>query len=426
VKFFIRTYGCAFNRADSDALAFSLKEHGHEQRNSEDSADLIIVNSCGVKEATEQKILFELSRLEKIGKKLIVTGCLAQATPKLVEKAAPSASVIGTFATALLPEFAERVLAGEKIVFLKKGERLLPKGVVDGKICRLQISQGCLGNCSFCQTKLARGRLVSYPIRHLVSEAKKAVRKGAVEIQLCSQDCACYGFDFVPKQDLATLLKGLTAIPGNFRIRIGMGNPEHFSKILPRLLEAMMSEKIYKFLHIPLQAGSNAVLKEMKRNYSVAEFKSLVKKIRNAFPRITLETDMIVGFPTENEADFKESMNSLWEIKFDVVNVSKFSSRPRTLAFGFKKLPNKAVKSRSSEMSSLCARVSSERNKELFGETLECVIVEKGKKGMQARSQEYKPVILASGKLGEFVAAKIVSSKAACLFGRKQLKQRQE
>ncbi|MBI5036670.1 MiaB/RimO family radical SAM methylthiotransferase, partial [Candidatus Micrarchaeota archaeon] len=296
MKIHLRTFGCTYNMADSDALKEKLSLAGHEFVQ-EKEADIVIFNTCSVKDATEQKAL-HLIKKEK--KPLVVTGCLA-ASPEKIGKANASASVVGTFSQDKIADAVEAAAKGERAKFLGKTGRLENALSVSGLIGRIRISTGCLGACAYCQTKLARGNLESFPIKNLRFLAEQTVAHGAKEIQLTSQDCACYGLDI--GESLPPLVNAISSIEGDFRVRVGMGNPDHFKRFFPSFLDAVSSEKVYNFAHIPVQSGSDHVLRQMSRAYTSDDFTSLVSDFRKKFPDGMVATDVIVGYPTETGAD---------------------------------------------------------------------------------------------------------------------------
>jgi len=317
MKLFIKTYGCQANINDSEILAGKLQEQGNEIVFNEREADKIIVNTCSVKNKTQSKILHYIK--QHADKKIIIGGCL----PKTLDlkKQFPSINLIDTINTSKL-----------NLPIMRKNK----------SVAIIQISQGCLNFCTFCATKPARGELKSYRIGDIKREVEKAVEGGCKIIYLTSQDNGCYGFD--KNTNLAKLLNILTKVNGNYKIRVGMANPQHIKKIKKELIKSMENEKIQKFLHIPVQSGSDKVLKNMKRGHTAEDFVLIAKEFRKAFPRkkfkdSTIATDIIVGYPTETDADFQDTLDLIKEIKPEVLNISAFSSRPRTKASKLKQLP---------------------------------------------------------------------------------------
>ena len=414
---FIRTYGCTFNQSDSDAIAGVLSSAGYPLADSEEAAGVILLNTCTVKGATEQKTIDKIKKLVAAKKKLVIAGCIPEANRQLVRKYAPNAPLLGTRSLSHAADAVKAAIEGKRADFFTEEEDKfsLPRAH-SSVIARIPLAEGCLGACTYCQTKLARGNLHSYSPDAIVKEVRQCVRKGCKEIQLTAQDTGAYGVDI--KTNLAELLPKISEIPGDFRVRVGMMNPEHAKRILPQLLRAFSSPKIYKFAHIPVQSGSDKVLKDMRRSYSAADFFSVIKAFRKAFPAITLATDIIVGYPTETETDFNKTLKLLKQVKFDTVNVSKFTPRPFTPAAKLKQLPNQEVKRRSTEAAALCRKISFEKNRKLVGKTFRVLITEKQPKGFSGRTGEYRQVALKNAKAAGFVSAKITGATAAYLLGR--------
>jgi len=272
----------------------------------------------------------------------------------------------------------------------------------------IPISRGCLSACSFCITKQARGNLCSYSIEDIVHAALKAVTHGAKEIWLTAQDTTCYGFDI--GTNLARLLRELVKIPGKFKIRVGMGSPKHLLKFKDELIPLFLEKKIFRFIHLPVQSGSDKVLQEMKRGNSKEEFISLIKELREAVPRLTVATDMIVGFPGESEEDFQETLELVKKVTPDVINISRFWPRPGTAAAKKKQVDVEVVKKRSSLLMDIFKNISRMQNELWIGWEGGILIDEKGKfeKQWSGRNLSYKPVIVEGDyKLGDVVRVKI-------------------
>ena len=209
------------------------------------------------------------------------------------------------------------------------------------------ISQGCLSYCSFCKTKHARGNLFSYSEKDIVRHISNAVKNGAKEIWLTSQDSSAYGLDI--STNLARLLKRIVSIPRDFKLRVGMANPDYFKLFLDDFIEVLKNEKIFKFVHIPVQSGNNQVLKDMKRNYTVEDYKQIIDKIKKEIPSVTISTDIICGFPTETKEQFNDTLNLVKEIKPDIINIPRFWPRPGTVAARLKQIDGGEIKRRTRE-----------------------------------------------------------------------------
>ena len=394
----VLTYGCAFNRADSDAMAAALRGM---------RGNVAVYNTCCVKDATEQRILSAIRR-EKMP--VVVTGCLAEAEPEKILKMKPDASIVGISQQYRIADAVESAAKGKPVRWLGKGKRRL-SAHADGLVARIRICEGCLGACSFCETRVARGGLRSCGVREIRLTAERCVRDGAKELQLCAQDDGAYGRD--TGASLPELTSALSSIPGDFRVRIGMLNPEH----APKVIGAFSPSKVYKFLHIPVQSGSDAVLRAMRRPYTVADFRRTIASYRKRYPDIAIMTDVIVGFPGETGADFQKTTDLLWEMMFDVVNVSKYSARPRTQAAKMKQLPNSIIKKRSEIASALCRAMSEERNREWVGWEGDVLFLEKVKDGsIIGRNDSYKAVAVKGAKIGEKRRVKVVGATRTCLL----------
>ncbi len=365
VSVFIDNYGCTANYDNGSIIAGMLFEAGYEVVSDLVDADVVIVNSCAVKNVTVNKIFYQIKKVREFHpeKKLIVTGCMSISEKDKLDKfLGKGVALVSTQNITEIPSTVEKILNNEQVVLISKRREIklgLPKINNDNKIASVQIAEGCLSACTFCSTKIAKGQLISYPKEKILEEVKKYVDFGYKRINLTSTDNACYGFDL--GYNLADLLKDIVEIQGDFIVRVGMGNPEHTRKYLNDLVEIFKNPKIMKFVHLPVQSGSNKILKEMKRKYTIEEFKEIIGKFRDNIPGISVSTDLIVGYPTETEEDFKETLELVRNLKFEVMNISKFASRPKTLASKLKQLPNQEIKKRSIELTNLYSDIKKER-----------------------------------------------------------------
>ncbi len=412
MKFYIETYGCSANFAESEMMVSLLLDEGHKLV-SEAEADVIIINTCGVKDPTEQKILFRLDSLKN--RKVVVTGCLPLIRRDLVNKY-PNFSFLSPDKEYRIAEAIKEHVVDLEILqkprFIHKRFRFNPLIEI------IPISLGCTGNCTYCATKFARGHIRSYPISEIVEQAKFAVSTGAKEIWITSQDTGAYGID-VGTSLPSLLRKILNSVEGEYYIRIGMMNVDHAMRIFDDLMKIYESPHIFKFLHLPVQSGSDDVLIHMHRNYSVEDFVDLVNRFRERFPLSTLSTDMIVGYPTETDKDFQMSVELIKRVLPDVVNVSKFSPRPGTLASKLKKLNTKVLKARSRILSEVGRSASFERNKLWMGWKGWVLVDEKGKNGgFKGRNEHYKQIILEGVRFGEKYNVEIVDFGVSYLKGK--------
>ncbi|MBI5253059.1 MAG: tRNA (N(6)-L-threonylcarbamoyladenosine(37)-C(2))-methylthiotransferase [Euryarchaeota archaeon] len=275
------------------------------------------------------------------------------------------------------------------------------------------ISEGCLGMCSYCATKFVRGKLRSSGIASVVKEVEDVVRHGYREIQLTAQDTAAYGIDI--EESLPELLRRVCEVGGDFKARVGMMNPGFALEILDELIDSYRNEKIYKFVHIPVQSGDDAILEKMKRNYCVEDFLEVVRAFRKI--GAMLSTDVIVGYPSESEKSFTKTYRLMEDIEPDVLNVKKFSPRPKTPAAKLKDMPDRIKKERSRKLALLHAKIALEKNKRCIGKEFEVLVTEFGKNNtMLARTNSYKQVVLQGANLGEFLKVKIKDAMPSYLI----------
>lgn len=417
--FYLETFGCKFNKADSELIRKILKESGFEEA-SENEADFVVLNTCGVVKKTEQKIIKRAIELKKKNKKIILAGCLPLISPEICKKLAQG--LVGPTNILDLPKIAKKVLKGKKAFSLiqkpidkakLKCFAILPNSTV----AIVPISEGCISNCAYCATKLAKGKLRSFDEKSILENIKLALSAGAREIQLTSQDLAIYGLD-EGKFKLPELLSEISKIKENFKVRLGMMNPFGAKKIFKKLLKIMENEKFYKFLHIPLQSGDNFVLKSMKRNYKVEDFVNLAKQFKKKFKNSMIATDIIVGFPTETEKAFKNTVKVIEEIKPDILHLFRYSKREGTEAAKLKDFPDRIKKERSRILTKIWLEITKTKHKNFLGKNYLALITEKRNNTYLARLNSYKAVILNEGKLGEFCKVKIVGFKPNYLIGK--------
>lgn len=414
-QIYIETYGCTANKADSEEMAGALSKK-YLPANDSESADLLIINTCTVKGATERKIVHRLKTLA--GKKVLVAGCMAQAQPTLVLEANPKASLLGTYQIADVEKAVEKIFSGKQVRLIGKTERKRcpDRKRLDSVHALVSIAQGCKGSCTYCIARLARGELQSFPQESILEEARNSLANGTREIRLTCQDCGVWGEDLGKR--LPELIQNVLSLPGEFRVRIGMMNPDGVGKFLPELMRLYKNPKLYRFAHLPVQSGSNKVLKAMNRKYTREEFLEICSQLRKEVPDITISTDIIVGYPGETKPDFEETISLLKEARPDIVNISRFTPRPNTPASKLKQTPSEVSKERSRIASALCKRMGIENNKRHIGSTQTVLITEKGKNNtLVGRAENYKPVVLKKGKTGDFVKVKITGAFSTYLVG---------
>jgi MiaB-like tRNA modifying enzyme len=434
----IKTFGCSINHSDSEVMAGLLQEAGYDVINSysgevenndtiSDTADAIIINTCSVKNLAESKFFRELRKWQDKDVKIIVAGCIPQAEPELLNTKLKDVSVIGTRQLVHVVDILKETLNGEIIHNINndKNDRLnLPKIRKTGIIEILPISEGCLSSCTYCKTKLARGNLLSYPKEKIIKQFKAALADGCKEFWITSQDNGCYGFDIYRKEKyfLPQLLNDLLSIDGEFRIRLGMSNPDHVDRIKNELVETFKHAKMYKFLHIPIQSGNDRVLKSMKRCYTVKEFNGIIDLFRREIPEITISTDIIVGFPDEADREFEDTVKLVKHVNFDVLNLSRFWLRKGTEAESMKQLYSAVIKKRAEYLKKLFDGLSENNNKKFLNKEFTVLIDELGRHdSLIARDEYYKHIVIKNStqnyKIGDFVKVKISSITRYDLVG---------
>lgn len=419
MKAFIKTYGCTLNQADSEIIASLLKNDAVEIVQDESAADVIVVNTCTVKSATSQKILYMLNNLDKSNKKIVVTGCMAGANQQLIEKYAPHASIVTTPNMNSVGDAVFYASEGKKVVLneYSKNDRLSffePNGKV---IAKIPLSDGCLSSCSFCETKFARGPLNSFSEKLILNAIEYSIKRGAKEIQLTAQDVGAYGIE--KSTNIAQLMQKIIAIDGFFKVRIGMLNPEHLDRYFDEFVNVLKDRRFYKFVHLPVQSGSNKVLGDMRRAYTIEEFNQYVKELRKKIPEITIATDMIVGFPTEKETDFQASLDFIKITAPDVTNVSRFGARPHASASKMQQVDREVINLRCNRLARVVRSVQHEINDRYIGKRLDVLITESNQKSINGRDSSYKQVVMMDGnnmQMGSVHSALIKSASANVLY----------
>ncbi|HIJ15526.1 MAG TPA: tRNA (N(6)-L-threonylcarbamoyladenosine(37)-C(2))-methylthiotransferase [Methanosphaera sp.] len=423
MKVYLETYGCTFNQADGQIMANILGDE-HEIVDDITDADVVILNTCYVKLPTEQKMITRINKIktEYPDKKLIVGGCMVEVDSERLNKFAGDSCWIGPHKIDMINEVVNKSVCGEVIHECGKTS-MIKAGTVyknfDSLIHILQICEGCNGACTFCCTKIARGFLVSYPIEKIVEEAKEAISKGCKELQVTAQDSACYGMD--TGESFSQLLNQLAAIDGDFRIRVGMMHPKSLKGQLDEVINVIKNnEKIYNFVHIPIQTGSAKVLEEMNRLHTLEEYKMIIDKFRSEIPDLSIATDIIVGYPTETDDDFQKTIDLLYEIKPDIIHISKYMHRPGAKSSSLKEIDHALMKERTHKVNKVKTEVMLENNKKYEGSVQKVLITGKGTSGgFVGYTNSYKNVIVDDVEIGSFVDVRITEGKRTYLQAEK-------
>ncbi len=390
-KIFVEAYGCSASFADSEMISGLIVNDGHTLATSPSESDLNLIVTCSVKDTTANKMMYRIKSLKT--KPLIVAGCLAKAEQNNVEKFVENASLLGPNSLGKTLDVINSTLMGKKQIALEDSDLSkvgLPKVRLNSAVGIVEIASGCMSECTFCQTKLAKGDLSSYRLGDIVRQVQTEIKEGCKEVWLTSTDNGCYGFDI--GTDLPTLVNAVSEIPKDFMIRVGMMNPMYMSRIKQNLIESYDNEKVFKFLHIPVQSGSDKVLNDMKRGHTSETFREIVKKTKERFENFTISTDIIVGFPSETEEDFQKTIALLDETKPDVVNLSKYSARPGTDAAELKQIDAAEIKRRSKVIFTQINKISLKSNEKWIGWKGKVLFDENTEEGIKGRNYAYKPI----------------------------------
>ncbi|MDR0373627.1 MAG: tRNA (N(6)-L-threonylcarbamoyladenosine(37)-C(2))-methylthiotransferase [Nitrososphaerota archaeon] len=422
---FIKNYGCSSNTADSETLAGCLKQAEYILAGSEAEADLIIYNTCAVKGPTENRIINDIKQAPK-NKKIIIAGCLPKISFERLSREVRFDGAVGPATGGEIVSIVQRVLEGQKIVALvplkEKPSLTLPKLQTNPVISIVPINFGCLGRCSYCCVVHARGHLQSYSITEITQRIQADYELGCREFWVTSQDTASYGRDI--KTNLAELLGAAGDLNGNFHIRVGMMTPNLVTSMQKQLISAFENQRLFKFLHLPVQSGDNKVLAGMCRFYTTEDFQTIVEAFREAFPDLTLATDVIVGFPGETAEAFNNTLVLLKKTQPDITNVSKFFARPKTVAWNMRDglVDKEEIKRRSTLAAELTKKISAERNKNWVGWSGKVLVDERGKVADSwiSRNFAYKPIVIKSSEmlLGKTLWVEVTEASTTYLKGK--------
>lgn len=404
MKAYVEAHGCSLSFGESREIEDLLSGRGWDIVDDFEESDLAVLVTCVVIEKTERKMLKRVKALAD-APGLIIAGCMSTACRAKAEAIAPSASFVAPGDLEALSRLLPAPL-GPARTRPREGYGIVP------------ISTGCLGDCSYCITKIARGPLKSRAPSQIKDAVLAMVQNGPREIQLTAQDTAVYGADM--GTDLPALVAEICRIPFDFRLRIGMMNPASAARILHHIAETYEEPKVFKFLHLPVQSASDRLLEQMRRRYTLNDCRKVVTSVRSSAPSATLSTDLIVGYPGETREDHKANLEFISEIMPDIVNVTRFSARPGTEAAEAGSFVAGAImKQRSREITELRFAVALERNQEWLGRTVNALSTERGKKGTTIlRSEEYKQIVVQEAlPLGRYHLVEVTGATPTYLRG---------
>ena len=391
-------YGCTANQGETIEMRDRANELGHSIASNPEIAETIVLGTCTVLESTQNKMEKRISELMDQGKNVIVSGCMATADSKVLGEKFPEAPLVSPGDLEGLGDLIGR--GGCK-----------PEKFDSPLAAILPISSGCLGRCTYCATVRARGRVTSRSVNDIFFKAQYAIDSGSKEILLTSQDNGAFGAD--SNSSLEFLLRELSHLEGDFRLRVGMLNPMLVSGRSEAMAEAWADSRIYKFMHLPIQSGSQKILDSMVRDHTLDEFWEVVNVFRKHYPEMMIITDIITGFPGETDQDHQDTVDLLNALSPDLVNVTRFSPRKGTPASKYKRVNGRIVKKRSRELTSLRKKLGAKSFKRFVGKQISILTVENQKKGSTlCRDDNYRPVILKKElPLGEFYDVRITDSE---------------
>jgi tRNA-2-methylthio-N6-dimethylallyladenosine synthase len=409
-NYHIWTIGCQMNQAESERLG-SLFEHlGYQATDTAENADVVVLNSCVVRQSAENRVVNKIQVLRAFARAhpditLAVTGCLVNSDSAKLKKDFPHVDYF--FKPGDFPPWVE------------KPEATMALPQKPSPATYVSIIQGCNNFCAYCIVPHRRGREISRTVPEVVCEVRELVKRGSKEVTLLGQNVDSYGHDLPDKPDLADLLKELNTIDGLARIRFLTNHPKDISD---KLIDAIAGlDRVCEQVSLPVQSGSDDILKLMKRGYNTTQYRRLVKKIRDAIPGAALSTDIIVGFPSETDFQFQETVRLLSELRFDTVHVAAYSPRPGTTAS--RELEDDILpavkKERLSTIEQLQGKIAAEINEHLLGKTVEILVESRVKGKWQGRTRTGKLVFFSDSReyTGQLVKIRIEKTSPWSLQG---------
>ena len=432
-KVFVKTYGCQMNVYDSERMVEALGSKGYEQTTKPEDADMILLNTCHIREKAAEKVYSELGRFkelkaEKPNLKIGVAGCVAQAEGEEIMRRQPMVDlVVGPQSYHRLPDLEAKLENGGKSIetdFPEEDKFAILKDRPKGKRAPsafLTVQEGCDKFCAFCVVPYTRGAEVSRPAEQILSEARGLVDRGVREITLLGQNVNAYhGIGAKGAEwSLARLIWALDEIDGLQRIRFTTSHPNDMAD---DLIEAHATcTKLMPYLHLPVQSGSNKILKRMNRSHTAESYLKLIEKIREARPDILLSGDFIVGFPEETEEDFEDTMDLIKEVKYGQAFSFKYSTRPGTPAAERKQVPESLKTERLRRLQALIATQQSEIQDQMVGRTVSVLFEKKGRfDGQMVGKSEYLHAVHVTSDdvaIGSLAPVQITKSKVNSLTG---------
>ncbi|MBI1986899.1 MAG: tRNA (N6-isopentenyl adenosine(37)-C2)-methylthiotransferase MiaB [Nitrospinae bacterium] len=431
------TYGCQMNEYDSEKIGGILQGEGYQLTDNLEEAQLILVNTCCIREKAEQKFYSQLGRLAGLKKKnpslaIGVGGCIAQREGKRIFERAPQVDLVfGTQNISRLPELLRQLRQGKgKVadVAQVKGEFVSPHIRRESTVkAWVTIMQGCNNFCSFCVVPYTRGPERSVPGEMILDEIRGLARQGYKEVTLLGQNVNAYGKDLVDEGAFPGLLSRVDDLDGIERIRFTTSHPKDLSEELMGAMARLA--KVCEHIHLPVQAGSDSVLDRMNRRYTAGEYRAKIARLRALLPSIGISTDVIVGFPGESQEDYARTRELIEEVEYDSLFLFKYSARPETVAATLSdQVPEEVKQERFEEILALQKGITLRKNQELEGKRVEVLVEGASKKDpakLTGRTRTHKIVNFRGpeGLVGHLVELEVIQGKLYSLEGRLALKE---
>src|SRR6056297_3021272 len=429
MKYYIETYGCQMNEYDTDILSYEFLKEGYKKTNKIEDTDIVIFNTCAVRESAENRVHGQLGHMKRMKKKynfiLGVIGCMAENYGKLLIEKHPHVNfVMGTdFLNRIIPTVKylkehpeEQIVKTEsenEFIEFKETGRLKPQLQE-----YISIMRGCNNFCTYCIVPYVRGRERSRDYKKILEEIKYLVKKGTVEVNLLGQNVNSYQYEDI---DFLKLIKMVSKIDGLKRIRFTTSHPKDMTpEILKELIEI---PKICNHYHLPMQSGSNKILNKMNRKYTAEHYKELIDTIREMSPLASITTDIIVGFTDEEKEDFQKTVEITRHSQFDSAFIFKYNPRPGTRGYEIPdNISDKVKQKRLLKLNKIVKKSALKRNKMLVGEKMEILVTGKGRSSenqYKGRTEQNKVVVFDSPKnlIGQFIQVKINKVSGWTLFG---------
>ena len=420
---YLKTYGCSHNNSDSEYMAGVLCKEGYGITEDFSKADVYLINSCTVKNPSEEHFVNEMQKAKKTGKPTVISGCVPAGDPK--NSAFKGVSVVGVQQIHRVAEVVREAVKGNTVEFTAKGRREGLPSLEVPKIRRnkwveiIPINAGCLNQCTYCKTKHARGDLLSYPVEAICARVKEVVAEGVKEVRLTSEDSGAYGRDI--GTSIVVLLRAVVElIPDGVMLRLGMTNPPYILEHLADVAEILRHPRVYSFLHVPVQAGCNDVLQVMNREYTVEEFELICDTLVREVPDMLIATDIICGFPSESEESFQRTLRLCQKYQFPALYISQFYPRTGTPAANMKQLITQVKKDRSRRLTTVFESYWSHTHS-IVGTVQRVWITEKAHDGVNlvGHTKNYVQVLVSpeEAAIGTDVTCKIYSASKHSVRG---------